>query len=279
MSSNPHKTASHISYSCFGNRQRWGSVITAAEGPLKLFKLLLLDDTDLPDYIRDKSDLIETKKRIQEMGKSAAEVVYDYLTVLLANASKQISKTYHAQPFQTVQKRIVATLPAIWPIYAQVRMREAVLKAAVKSGIFRQEGDEKFLTIISEHEAAALATVHDLMGQNSLKVGDCFVVCDAGGGTVDLITYHVLSTHPMTVEEGIQGEGDFCGALLLDEGFLDVMRNTMSRKTWREAQKGHRIDSLHAAWEYKIKPSFDEQTSRYSILCPPAKGGYHTLSR
>lgn len=42
------------------------------------------------------------------------------------------------------------------------------------------------VTLIKEPEAAALHTLHDLTF--SLRAGDAFVICDAGGGTVDLIS-------------------------------------------------------------------------------------------
>jgi molecular chaperone DnaK (HSP70) len=40
--------------------------------------------------------------------------------------------------------------------------------------------------LVSEPEAAMLHALKTVQPQN-LKVGDNFVICDAGGGTVDLI--------------------------------------------------------------------------------------------
>jgi len=50
-------------------------------------------------------------------------------------------------------------------------------QAAKKAGIHP-------VTLIKEPEAAALYTLSSF--DHSFKVGDSFVVCDAGGGTVDL---------------------------------------------------------------------------------------------
>jgi hypothetical protein len=40
-------------------------------------------------------------------------------------------------------------------------------------------------------------------------VGDAFVICDAGGGTVDLISYEVTALDPLELKELIPGTGTF----------------------------------------------------------------------
>lgn len=62
------------------------------------------------------------------------------------------------------------------------------------------------VTMIKEPEAAALYTMHSL--NFALRVGDAFVLCDAGGGTVDLITYEVLKLEPaLELKELVPGAG------------------------------------------------------------------------
>ena len=75
---------------------------------------------------------------------------------------------------------------------------------------------------VTEPEACALFTVQQLIstneanlipvfapsryspilreaGANSCMQGDCFVICDAGGGTVDLVTYKMDSVDPLEI--------------------------------------------------------------------------------
>jgi hypothetical protein len=60
--------------------------------------------------------------------------------------------------------------------------------------------------LIKEPEAAALYTIHSLGFTLSEK--DAFVVCDAGGGTVDLISYEVASLAPiLQLKELVPGTG------------------------------------------------------------------------
>lgn len=62
------------------------------------------------------------------------------------------------------------------------------------------------VALIKEPEAAALWTTKKL--GIVLIPGDSFVVCDAGGGTVDLITYEVERTLPQIhLKELVPGTG------------------------------------------------------------------------
>jgi molecular chaperone DnaK (HSP70) len=70
--------------------------------------------------------------------------------------------------------KYVLTVPAIWDDKA----RDLSKRAAVNAG-FREED----LTLITEPEAAALYC-STLCHETDLKDGDCFLICDAGGGTV-----------------------------------------------------------------------------------------------
>ena len=63
------------------------------------------------------------------------------------------------------------------------------------------------VVIIKEPEAAALYTLHAL--DFTLNVGDAFVLCDAGGGTVDLISYEVEDVSPrLLLKELVPGTGE-----------------------------------------------------------------------
>ena len=60
------------------------------------------------------------------------------------------------------------------------------------------------LHIISEPEAAAMYAL-DIMDPHNVKVGDTFVLCDAGGGTVDLISYTVSLKPVLKITEASPG--------------------------------------------------------------------------
>ena len=75
------------------------------------------------------------------------------------------------------------------------------------------------LQIISEPEAAATYAL-DALDPHDVKVDDTFVLCDAGGGTVDLISYTVSGLKPMLkIEEAASGTGGLCGSTYLNRIF------------------------------------------------------------
>ena len=103
----------------------------------------------------------------------------------------------------------IITVPAVWSDSAQAKTRSC----AEAAGMGRN------LQIISEPEAAAIYALH-AMDPHSIQVGDTFVLCDAGGGTVDLISYSVTELKPiLKVTEATIGSGRLCGSTFLNRIF------------------------------------------------------------
>jgi molecular chaperone DnaK (HSP70) len=82
-----------------------------------------------------------------------------------------LTKRYGETFMSMTQVQFVLTVPAVWSDSA----KDATLKAAEKAGMGKK-GD---LKLISEPEAAAVYTLKAIQ-PNHLKIGDNFVVCDAG---------------------------------------------------------------------------------------------------
>ena len=91
------------------------------------------------------------------------------------------------------------------------------------------------LHIISEPEAAAVYALNAL-DPHRIKVGDTFMLCDAGGGTVDLITYKVSSLKPvLKLAEASPGSGSLCGASFLNRGFQKYLEEKLGNQPeWDE---------------------------------------------
>ena len=83
------------------------------------------------------------------------------------------------------------------------------------------------LQVVSEPEAAAMYTLHT-MDPHNVQVGNTFVVCDAGGGTVDLISYKVLALKPkLKLVEAVPGNGHLCGSTFLNWKFQEFMEDKL----------------------------------------------------
>lgn len=108
---------------------------------------------------------------------------------------------------------IVLTVPAIWSDLAKQRTLQAFRRVPAVAAI------EPSITLLSEPEAAATSALREL-DRASLRDEDTFVVVDAGGGTVDLITYTVASLFPiLKVHEATVGTGDLCGGSFVNLQF------------------------------------------------------------
>lgn len=66
---------------------------------------------------------------------------------------------------------------------------------------------------------------------HGLEIGDSFVICDAGGGTVDLISYTITSLKPiLEIKEASAGSGALCGSTFLNRRFETFLRNKLQNE-------------------------------------------------
>lgn len=136
-------------------------------------KLSLDENQELPSWV-SASDV---KDQLKRKGKDAQTVVADYLAEVWKHGKAALEKRYGKTFLATTRLDFVLTVPAVWSDAA----KDATLRAAQKAGIGPN------LSLISEPEAAAVYTLKTLLPKD-LRVGNNFIVCDAGGGTVDLIS-------------------------------------------------------------------------------------------
>ncbi|KAF9873766.1 hypothetical protein CkaCkLH20_08876 [Colletotrichum karsti] len=264
------KTPTKILYGGPQDDATWGyDIPTDTERePLQWFKLLLVDQEDLPEHLRESAKIAKARKLVHDCNKDPVEVISGYLRLLWNHAIGCITKTAGPKLVQMSRFQVIITLPAIWPSYAKSRMR----RAAEDAGVLKvREAGETTLSFIAEPEAAALATIRDLglgEGRPDIEVGDHFVVCDAGGGTVDLISYEVLSLDPVEVRESIRGDGDLCGAVFLDEAFVELLKLKVTPAAWDNMSKEQAARVLHIDWENGIKKNFEGQDKRWNVSLP-----------
>ncbi|KAI8090649.1 hypothetical protein BDF21DRAFT_333175 [Thamnidium elegans] len=121
--------------------------------------------------------------------------------------------------------RYVLTVPAMWSASA----KETMAQASIEAGIIKKNELHK-LRIITEPEAAALFCDKGyskfIRDPAKPERESNFVVCDAGGGTVDLVTFglkqHEKTGKPMIYQVG-EGSGDTCGSSYLDSNFKEYI--------------------------------------------------------
>jgi hypothetical protein len=106
------------------------------------------------------------------------------------------------------------------------------------------------LTLIKEPEAAALFTFRQLKDQG-LSKGDAITICDAGGGTVDLVSYEVVELDPLELKELVPSSGGIAGSMMINRRFEEFVKNTIGERIHLDLKESD-------AWRRGMK-TFDEQ--------------------
>ncbi|KAF8538632.1 hypothetical protein BDD12DRAFT_806001 [Trichophaea hybrida] len=206
--------------------------------PLKWFKLLLQEQKKItpaisqipapsfvfqvhqnqsPERLTTPADV--TALKLRQLGITPLMAVTDFLANVREVAVAEIGNSYQTQWVQGQKIEYVLTIPAIWSDAAKNLMVRAAEAAGY--GIHRED-----FNLISEPESAA-AYAFSAIQPNDLNRGDNFIICDAGGGTVDLISYKITDLNPLRLVETVSGTGDLCGSVFLDHRFEQYIREKL----------------------------------------------------
>lgn len=158
----------------------------------------------------------------------------------------------------------------MWSDRAKATMREA----AIRAGLINNTDHPDRLMLISEPEAAALYC-EKKSEQFNLRHGQRFMICDAGGGTVDLIVFEINEPpgERRTLKEVTNGHGGSCGS-----GFLDLrMREYLKRKfSHYHTINDSAMELIMDTFVNVIKPDFDGVEDHFLDL--PASMGLGDLT-
>ncbi|TGJ83714.1 hypothetical protein E0Z10_g5039 [Xylaria hypoxylon] len=153
------------------------------------------------------------------------QLVVDYL-VSLANATHRHLQAAAREIYELPREYII-TVPAMWDHAAQEAMRECAAEA-----LLGDKAKKEQIQMVAEPEAAglyALTSIHDV----SLGKGDTFVICDAGGGTVDLSSYQIISKGRFNDLKRVSTiSGDLCGSSFLNRLFEAYMVKKFQDIDW-----------------------------------------------
>ncbi|RYN41192.1 hypothetical protein AA0112_g2169 [Alternaria arborescens] len=204
----------------------WGSLIPP-NVQRHLWTKLQLDPTQKGELVKI---VREVSTSSEHPNKQPVEIIADFLAQVKAHLIKNLDQKYGKVLWRSMNVTLVVTVPAVWTEVAKARTLEAVGKAGFNIPEFPQL---KNILMTTEPEAAAIYTIKSLRGttQNSdFAVGDGFIVCDMGGGTVDLISYRVTGLGPTVIEEASVGGGDQCGGSFVDRAFLRWLERRLGTK-------------------------------------------------
>ncbi|KAF9426193.1 hypothetical protein BGZ76_002870 [Entomortierella beljakovae] len=188
-----------------------------------------------------------------ENGISALEAVTHYLKKLHGHVMSELMKGF-IKNYEPSQFQYCLTVPAMWSDSAKNTMR----RAAIGAGLIQEGDPPNRLILISEPEAAAMYCER-MVDRFSLKHGDRFMICDAGGGTVDLIVFEVNEPPGQTrhLREVTRGHGASCGSVFLDANMERLLERKFRR--YRKGIKACGWASLMDTFVDMVKPMFNGQ--------------------
>ncbi|KAL9604108.1 MAG: hypothetical protein Q9219_000696 [cf. Caloplaca sp. 3 TL-2023] len=196
------------------SRVFWGYGIGPHLKKIKWFKLCLeleQDVLELPDEL------------------TFVDVISDYLSAIRKHIVATLQRRIDSIIMQPAVLSFAITVPAIWTDSAKRKTQDI----AVKAGMGRAASPEKAAKgqllpqIFSEPECAAIFALKDLDNLQALRDKDRILVCDAGGGTVDVITYEIVRLNPLSITECTVGTGDYCGSTFIARAFESLLRERM----------------------------------------------------
>ncbi|CAL8583073.1 hypothetical protein XPA_008710 [Xanthoria parietina] len=120
------------------------------------------------------------------------------------------------------------------------------------------------IKIVAEPEAAVLGIPHCEAEDDTLKVNDTFIVCDVGGGIVDLISYEVQQLDPLTMKERTIGDAGLCSSMFLDPSFQKSIQTIVGEAQPATVKESKRKKTN--GLEYGIKRTSSEKKGQvYSV--------------
>ncbi|KAI2482515.1 Hsp70 family protein [Pyrenophora tritici-repentis] len=222
------------------DRTKWGSLIAPNE-KRHMWTKLLLDQPKAGEVDVIMKELCLNDKN--GPSNKPVDIIADYLKHIKTHLVKNLDIQYSKGLWSTLPMTLVVTVPAVWSDAA----KNATLQAVNKAGFNSIELPQLKRTVVTtEPEAAAIYTIQSLRGgiqDDQFAIGDGFIVCDMGGGTIDLISYRVAELNPTTLEEATVGSGDQCGGSFVERGFLKWLERRLGTADFMSIA-GNRSENL-----------------------------------
>ncbi|KZT05474.1 uncharacterized protein LAESUDRAFT_813573 [Laetiporus sulphureus 93-53] len=194
----------------------------------------------------------------------------DFLEYLFTCAKDHISQAHLEGP-QLVESssniEFVLAHPNGWGGSQQSCMREAAVLAGLIPN--NQEGEER-LHFVTEGEASLHYCIAKELAADIIKAGKRLVIVDAGGGTVDISTYEIVSTAPISAIEATVADCLMQGSTYVNsraEDFLRKKLNVACRDKSKKSRFGDEeyLDVMMDKFESYTKPTFRETTKSSQI--------------
>ncbi|KZT65648.1 hypothetical protein DAEQUDRAFT_731208 [Daedalea quercina L-15889] len=191
--------------------------------------------------------------------KSVTEILADYLAYIFKCAKDFISDTnpIGRQILSSANTPIdfVLSHPNGWSGPQQNNMRRAAILARLIPD--NDEGISR-LQFVTEGEASLQFCIATGLGNDVIREGNYVTIIDCGGGTIDLSTYRVVDSQPVTVEENVIPDCLIQGSTMVNRRAEELLREKLRQSRFASADD---IDAMMANFESMTKPTFRDSSA------------------
>jgi hypothetical protein len=223
----------------------------------KIVGIKLLLDPDQKRPLFDSTGASNTQAELQKLGKPPVDVASDYIGAIYRHAMKVIEGKSNKNYLDLLDKQFVLSVPAVW----SEKAKDTTLRAARNAGISPIE-------LIKEPEAAALFTLHQVKDQG-LQVGDAITICDAGGGTVDLVSYEIMNLQPLELKELAPPSGGIAGSMMINKRFEQWIKDSVGERAFLDLKETNGYRLAMKQFDEVIKPGFRSEKDEEQYISFP----------
>ncbi|UZJ55704.1 hypothetical protein CBS101457_005024 [Exobasidium rhododendri] len=147
----------------------------------------------------------------------------------------------------------VITIPNGWELPQQQVLRNACIEAGMVS-----QDRASTISFVSEAEASMNFCAQSSAASDWLEYpGQHLIVCDAGGGTIDISTYEVKSTAPtLSLSETSASDCLMAGSTTVDRRARELIQRRLAGTEWDNAQD---LEDFQARFCSSIKETFSDK--------------------
>ncbi|KAI9261965.1 hypothetical protein EDC94DRAFT_609376, partial [Helicostylum pulchrum] len=182
---------------------------------------------ELPSSVPQKGAIYKTNNA-KKTEHDNMRATIDYFREIFDHTVSTIQKDSGGFGLVSVEKeniRFVITVPAQWNDVQRAIMRTV----AKESGLITDGDHENRLLIINESSAATLHCEQQKTGMDDLKPGEKYIICDAGGGTVDIATFESVEKVTGDPTDSFRrcqltaDSGEKCGSTFIDVKMRELL--------------------------------------------------------
>jgi molecular chaperone DnaK (HSP70) len=159
----------------------------------------------------------------------------------------------------------ILTVPAIW----KDKCKDIMIKSAKKAKILNSSNEELFLAL--EPEAAAYEYFNNpASDKNLISINKPYIICDLGGGTVDITTHQRINENgKIIIEELYPPIGGYNGSTLINKEFKNRILKKIFGKAYDSLmnciQKPNESRLLYSDWLENQIENFKIQLSLENV--------------